>query len=182
VSEYPNTRLFSVLNDAGPDDLEAWPTGRLLSTAARLVEQAWEQQLRKRGLTHAGVIALHSIAAQPMSQREMARACRVTDQTMSRTVDHLVRGGFASRSVDPADERRMRVRITAAGAAEYRRVLELERDDNAAVGDNTASPLSVSDPETLRRLLVELVRAHRGSSAHTTGSTPVADDPSTETG
>lgn len=169
-----------MLNDGGPDDLEAWPTGRLLSTAARLVERAWEQRLRRRGLTHAGVIALHSIAAQPMSQREIARACRVTDQTMSRTVDHLVRGGFATRSVDPDDERRMRVQITDSGAAEYRRVLELERDGPA--GDDATSPVPVSDPATLRRLLIEIVLAHRDMSPHVTGSTHDGESPPPKTG
>ncbi|UYP19097.1 MarR family transcriptional regulator [Rhodococcus sp. Z13] len=145
-----------MLNDSGEDDLDAWPTGRLLSTAARLVEQAWEQTLRQRGLTHAGVIALHAVAQRPLSQREMARACRVTDQTMSRTVDHLVRGGFVTRAVDPDDERRMRVEITPAGLAEYHRALKVERDDTA----DGASPVAVSDPATLRRLLLEIVRAH----------------------
>lgn len=169
-----------MLNDGGPDDLEAWPTGRLLSTAARLVERAWEQRLRRRGLTHAGVIALHSIAAQPMSQREMARACRVTDQTMSRTVDHLVRGGFVTRSVDPEDERRMRVQITDTGVTEYRRVLELERDGLA--GEGAGSPVPVSDPETLRGLLIEIVLAHRDMSPHVTGSTHDGHSRPPETG
>lgn len=145
-----------MLNDGGGDDLDEWPTGRLLSTAARLVEQAWEQSLRRRGLTHAGVIALHAVAHAPLSQRQMARACRVTDQTMSRTVDHLVRGGFLTRTVDPEDERRMRVEITPSGVEAYRRVIELERDD-AADGD---SPVAVSDPAALRRLLLEIVRSH----------------------
>lgn len=171
-----------MLNNGGPDDLGAWPTGRLLSTAARLVERAWEQRLRRRGLTHAGVIALHSIAAQPMSQREMARACRVTDQTMSRTVDHLVRGGFATRSVDPDDERRMRVRITASGLTEYRRVLELEQDGLAGTDEDDASPVQVSDPETLRRLLIEIVLAHRDPSSHQAGSAHRGDGPPPETG
>jgi DNA-binding MarR family transcriptional regulator len=148
-----NRRLFSVLNEQGRDDLGSWPTGRLLSAAARLVEQAWERMLRERGLTHAGLIALHAVAAQPRSQREMARACHVTDQTMSRTVEHLVRGGFVTRKIDPADERRMRVQITPAGLDTYRKVLELERSGaGPAVG--------VSDPEALRRLLLELVRSH----------------------
>ncbi|NCL75799.1 MarR family transcriptional regulator [Rhodococcus sp. YH1] len=134
------------------DDLESWPTGRLLSTAARLVEQAWESTLRAHGLTHAGLVALHTIADGPRSQREIARACRVTDQTMSRTVEHLERSGFATRTVDPADERRMRVRITESGYELYRAMIELERTD--------AQPTAVvSDPATLRSLLIELVRS-----------------------
>lgn len=142
-----------MLNEQERDDLGSWPTGRLLSAAARLVEQAWERMLRERGLTHAGLIALHTVAAQPRSQREMARACHVTDQTMSRTVEHLVCGGFVTRKIDPADERRMRVQITPAGLDTYREVLELERS-------GTGPAVGVSDPEALRRLLLELVRSH----------------------
>ncbi|AUM19191.1 MULTISPECIES: MarR family winged helix-turn-helix transcriptional regulator [Rhodococcus] len=134
------------------DDLESWPTGRLLSTAARLVEQAWESTLRAHGLTHAGLVALHTIADGPRSQREIARACRVTDQTMSRTVEHLERSGLVTRTVDPADERRMRVQITESGNELYRAMIKLERTD--------AQPTAVvSDPGTLRSLLIELVRS-----------------------
>ncbi|MEU5841159.1 MarR family transcriptional regulator [Rhodococcus sp. NPDC047139] len=154
----------------GDDDLDEWPTGRLLSTAARLVEQAWEQSLRQQGLTHAGVIALQAVSRAPCSQRQMARACRVTDQTMSRTVDHLVRGGFVTRTVDPDDERRMRVEITPSGVEAYRRVIEIERDDSSG-GD---SPVAVSDPATLRRLLLEIVRSHR-TAPDTPRSTPGGD-------
>ncbi|MCT7291580.1 hypothetical protein NVV99_11555 [Rhodococcus sp. PAE-6] len=42
------------------------------------------------------------------------------------------------------------------GVDAYRRVIELERDD-ATGGD---SPVAVSDPATLRRLLLEIVRSH----------------------
>lgn len=111
----------------------------------------------------------------------MARTCRVTDQTMSRTVDHLVRGGFATRAVDPDDERRMRVTITAAGATAYRRVLDLERDGLPGADEDAVPPVPVSDPETLRSLLIEIVRAHHDTSPHATGSTQSGDRPSPET-
>ena len=35
------------------DGLDDWPTGRLLSTAARLVEHSWEKVLRSQDMTHA---------------------------------------------------------------------------------------------------------------------------------
>lgn len=96
---------------------------------------------------------------------------------MSRTVDRLVRSGFATRSVDPDDERRMRVQITSAGTDEYRQVLELERDDTPGP---SGSPVAVSDPAALRRMLLELVRAHRDTPRHEERSTRDAGTPPSE--
>jgi hypothetical protein len=45
------------------------------------------------------------------------------------------------------------VQITPAGLDAYREVLELERS-------GTGPTVGVSDPEALRRLLLELVRSH----------------------
>ncbi|QCQ91051.1 MarR family winged helix-turn-helix transcriptional regulator [Rhodococcus sp. SGAir0479] len=136
------------------DGFESWPTGRLLSTAARLVEHAWEEVLREHDVTHAGLIALHTLTSGARSQRDLARACQVTDQTMSRTVERLARGGFVQRETDPADERRVRVTITDAGRDTYAQLLAREQDDAALTA-------VVSDPAGLRRMLVELIRARR---------------------
>lgn len=104
----------------------------------------------------------------------------MTDQTMSRTVDRLVRSGFATRSVDPDDERRMRVQITSAGTEEYRQVLELERDDTSGPSGTAESPVAVSDPAALRRMLLELVRAHRDTPRHEGRSARDAGTPPSE--
>lgn len=140
------------------DGFRSWPTGRLLSTAARLVEHSWEEVLRAHGATHAGLIALHTLTDGPRSQRDMARACRVTDQTMSRTVERLERGGFVTRATDPGDERRQRVSITASGRDTYSRLLALEQDDESLTS-------GVSDPAALRALLIELISARRESGS-----------------
>ncbi|MGW0173537.1 MarR family winged helix-turn-helix transcriptional regulator [Rhodococcus sp. NPDC003322] len=135
-----------------PDGTDTWPTGRLLSTAARLVEQSWESLLRTHDLTHAGLFVLHAVAAAPASQREIARTARVTDQTMSRTLEKLERAGYVTREPDPHDDRRKLVTATEAGLRTYRRLIEVEREDTtltAAVGDVTA----------LRTQLLALVRA-----------------------
>lgn len=58
-------------------DLEQWPTGRLLTTAARLVEHAWNERLVDIGVTHAGVIALGALADQgAMTQASLAQIVR----------------------------------------------------------------------------------------------------------
>jgi len=134
------------------DDLDGWPTGRLLSMAARLVEQAWDQVLREYELSSAGLVVLHVVADGPATQREIAQACRVTDQTASRTVERLERLGYVSRQVDPRDERRRSVANTPQGRRVYEALLERERNDPgliAAIG---------RDEPTLRRMLLQLIR------------------------
>ena len=62
--------------------LEQWPTGRLLTTAARLVEHAWNERLVSIGVTHAGVIALGVLETQgAMTQANLAQLVRVQAQT-----------------------------------------------------------------------------------------------------
>lgn len=134
------------------DDLDGWPTGRLLSMAARLVEQSWEHVLREYDLSSAGLVVLHVVAAGPATQREIAHACRVTDQTASRTIERLERLGYVSRQVDPRDERRKSVTSTPSGRRVYDALLQRERHDPglvAAIGD---------DEPVLRRMLLELIR------------------------
>lgn len=103
----------------GDDDVTTWATGRLLSTAARLVEQRWNEGLAAHGLTHAGFGVLAHLLQQPLSQHEVAARTKVEDQTMSRTLDRLERAGHVDRSPDPADRRRRLVRLTDAGRAAF---------------------------------------------------------------
>ncbi|MCJ0905639.1 MarR family winged helix-turn-helix transcriptional regulator [Rhodococcus sp. ARC_M6] len=134
------------------DGLETWPTGRLLSTAARLLEHSWEKVLRSQDMTHAGLIVLHSIAQAPMSQRDIAKKSRVTDQTMSRTIDRLERAGFVTRGTDPRDERRRLITVTESGLITYQRLLVLEKEDAALT-------VGVGDVSALREQLLRLVRS-----------------------
>jgi len=128
--------------------MEHWPTGRLLSTAARLVEHAWVEALEARGLTHAGMIALHFLDAGPLSQSELARLAKVENQTMSRTIERLERSGFVERRADPSDRRRQIVSRTAAGDAAWASVRSLESEVFPALEDS----------ERMRSGLLEIIR------------------------
>ena len=143
--------------------IESWPTGRLLSTAARLVEQSWHDVLHRHDVTHAGLLALHALTDGPRSQRDIARSCRVTDQTMSRTVERLERSGYVTRDTDPGDERRIRVAVTASGRRLFQRLVDIERDDSSLTA-------GVSDPDRLRGLLVELIRNRTATAPDGDGS------------
>lgn len=114
-----------------PDDphiMASWPTGRLLSTAARLVEHEWLAELDRLGLSYAGLIVLYQLRQGPASQTELARGARVENQTMSRTLARLERQEFIVRQRDARDRRRHVVSRTARGSevAEQARTIERE--------------------------------------------------------
>ena len=110
------------------DGLRDWPTGRLLSTASRLVEHAWLEALTTLGLSHAGLIVLHLLEQGPATQVELASLARVEAQTMSRTIERLERDGFVERRPDAADRRRRVVERTASGAAVFARAHLVEAE------------------------------------------------------
>jgi len=133
--------------DHGP--MAEWPTGRLLSTASRLVEHAWLDALDELGLSHAGLIALHLVGEEPTSQTDLASRARVENQTMSRTLDRLEREGFIARERDPRDRRRHIITRTPAGAKAWESARNLEAN---------VFP-ELKDPEGLRASLLELIHA-----------------------
>lgn len=108
--------------------MAGWPTGRLLSTASRLVEHAWLDALTQLGLSHAGLIVLHLLDAGPTSQVALAGLARVEAQTMSRTIDRLEREGFVERHADAVDRRRRVVERTPSGAEVFARARRVEAE------------------------------------------------------
>jgi MarR family transcriptional regulator, organic hydroperoxide resistance regulator len=129
-----------------------WSLGRLLSMAARLVEHEWNSWLADRDMTHAGLLALHSLRSGPRAQRELAATSMVEEQTMSRVLDRLERAGYVTRDRDAADRRRLVVRRTPAGEQAYLGAV----DADVA---NTIITARLDDPETFRRQLVQLINA-----------------------
>lgn len=109
--------------------MDSWPTGRLLSTAARLVEHSWNEKLVGDGLTHAGVIALDvlSAAEEPMSQSMIAQKVRVQTQTMGKTLSRLEARGYIRRELSPSDRRSQVVSITDIGARVINEAREVDR-------------------------------------------------------
>ncbi|TFD88146.1 MarR family transcriptional regulator [Cryobacterium lactosi] len=129
--------------------MSQWPNGRLLSTAARLVEHAWVDALDSLGLTHAGLIVLHLLGPGAQSQTELARQARVQTQTMSRTLDRLEREGLVARIRDERDARRHLVTRTDAGTAAWQQARTLEAD--------VFPPLE--NAEELRAALLQIITA-----------------------
>jgi DNA-binding MarR family transcriptional regulator len=133
-------------------DVASWPTGRLLSVAARVVEGRFDRFLAERDLSHAGLIALHHLAAGPLAQRQLAHLCRVTDQTMSRTIERLERTGHVTRTTDDNDRRRTLVLITPDGTAALAAARLEERKSEQLLG-------AVDDYDHFRQQLITLITA-----------------------
>lgn len=132
-------------------DIRLWPTGRLLSTAARLVEHAWNEKLDDIGLTHAGVIALDVLAANgPMTQSSLAQIVRVQAQTIGKTLMRLETHGYVIRQRSQADRRSQVVSITVAGTSAREGARDLERSVLAT---------AEVDTDLLRAELQTIVRA-----------------------
>lgn len=133
-------------------DVASWPTGRLLSVAARVVEGRFTEVLARLGLTHAGLITLHHLADGPLAQRELAVLCRVADQTMSRTIERLDRSGHVTRGADTRDRRRTLVEITPAGRDVLAAARREEQESESLLG-------AVDDYDHFRRQLITLIGA-----------------------
>ena len=118
--------------------------------AARLVEQEWNSWLASRGMTHAGLLALHALATGPHTQRELAAASMVEEQTMSRVLDRLERAGYVTRQRDTADRRRLVVRRTATGERAYRGAIDADVANTIVSG-------RLDDPRAFRRELIQLI-------------------------
>jgi DNA-binding MarR family transcriptional regulator len=145
---------------SGADGLDTWSLGRLLSTAARLVEHDWNAWLADRGLTHAGLLALDALEDGALTQRQLAAASRVEEQTMSRVLDRLERTGHVERRRDTVDRRRLVVSLTRSG----RDALDAIKSTDVAdvlVAEHLADPVAFR--EELVRLVIAISPSTSGS-------------------
>jgi DNA-binding MarR family transcriptional regulator len=148
--------------------MDQWPTGRLLSTAARLVEHSWNEKLGAIGLTHAGVIAIEVLNAQgPMTQAQLAQYVRVQAQTMGKTLSRLEAHGHIARVRSTSDRRSHVVSLTERGKEAVAAAVEMERTVLAA---------ATIDPDVLRQELKAVVREL--ASQFGTTATAFAENPS----
>lgn len=131
-------------------DMERWPTSRLLSTAARLVELAWNDKLRPLGLTYPAVLTLDALAsAGPITPGELARSVRVQAQTMGPLLTRLESRGYIRRQPNRFDRRSQLIFITDVG----RTLLEQSHRQ-----ENTVLSAIDLDSAGLREELLAIVR------------------------
>jgi len=131
-------------------DMERWPTSRLLSTAARLVELAWNDRLRPLGLTYPAVLTLDAVAsAGPITPGDLARSVRVQAQTMGPLLTRLESRGFILREPNRFDRRSQLISITDLGLT----LLEQSHRQES----NVLSVINL-DSEGLRQELLAIVQ------------------------
>lgn len=141
--------------------------GPLLGSLLRVASQAMTEQL-VRWLASSGfddVQPAHLAAIQPLWDSPegerltmLARAARITKQSMSALVDHLETTGYVERVDDPDDARASRVRLTSRGRAFGRAVRAfvrgVEADWAARIGARRIDELRTT-LELLRTSLAE---------------------------
>lgn len=140
--------------------MDEWPTGRMLSAVARRIEHDWNTHLAQWGLNHASLPVLFLLLRGPRSQRELARASGVTDQTMSRIVGRLERSSYVERHAHPDDARRHDVVLTDHGRAAL-----MAAGDPRTAEEMSVRGLTPAEVAQLRTLLAAMLAAHPGGPA-----------------
>jgi DNA-binding MarR family transcriptional regulator len=145
------------IDPASPDPAH-WPVGRLLSSASRRVERDWNAHLSAWDLNHASLAVLAHLLRAPMSQRELATASGVTEQTMSRVLARMERTGYVTRSPHDHDRRRHVITITDSGRATFGVASDRELAETMVTRG-----LTPEQAEQLRLLLAVVARPHDSS-------------------
>lgn len=140
--------------DAASRDPRRWPVGRLLSAAARRVEREWNGHLDAWQLNHASLPVLVMLMRGPHTQVELAAACSVTEQTMSRVLARMERTGYVTRTTHATDRRKHAIVITDAG-----RAVAAEAADPVAAEAVATRGLTPGQVVQLRELLAIVARA-----------------------
>lgn len=133
----------------------------LLGSLLRLASQVMAEEHARwlKASEYDDLQPAHSAVFQPLWEHPdgarlttLARASRITKQSMSALVDHLEKRGYVERVADPEDARASLVRLTARGRAFTRAArafaLEIEADWNERIGNR-----SVEDLRTALELL-----------------------------
>ena len=83
------------------------------------------------------------------NQRNLAKDLRIEGATLTRHLDRMERDGLIVRTRDPGDRRQIRVTLTPAGRALYRRLKAAAQK----TGQRAIDGLSEEDQANLRRIL-----------------------------
>jgi len=135
--------------------------GPLLGALLRLASQAMTERFNRwiESSEFAGIQPAHSAAIQPLWEAHdgaritaLARASRITKQSMSALIADLEAAGYVERVDDPDDARASRVRLTAHGRAYGRAVRAFAR----SIESEWAEQIGAQRVEELRATLLLL--------------------------
>ncbi|MFI4987469.1 MAG: MarR family winged helix-turn-helix transcriptional regulator [Alphaproteobacteria bacterium] len=133
----------------------------LVTLTSRLFARALHARLVPHGVAPGQLPVLQRLwSGDGLTQAELARAVRVEQPTMARTLDRMARDGLIERVPSKEDRRAFNVRLTARGRA-LRRAVEGEA---AALDRAALASLKRSEREVLSRGVVQ-VAASLGEAA-----------------
>jgi MarR family transcriptional regulator, transcriptional regulator for hemolysin len=147
------------------------PVGLRLTTAARVVERAFEQVLAAAdGSLPVWLILLNLKVRRPDNQRELAEAVGIREATLTHHLTALENRGLIARTRDAANRRVQVVALTPAGDAAFLRL----REAAMAFDARLRSGMTQTDLTSLAELLDRL-------TANVSGSGPTAASRGSET-
>jgi len=136
----------------------------LLARASHLISAEFHVVVRRARLPVLQWRVMAVLAdGQSTSIGEVAAIVLTPQSTLTRVAERMVRGGLLLRAPDAADRRITRIRLTAAGLALARKLVQQAGEHEAAV----LATVSAADAATLKRILRCLVERRRAP--------PVAD-------
>ncbi|MET7327290.1 MarR family transcriptional regulator [Nonomuraea sp. NPDC005650] len=146
-----------------PDlDLTAMGVFGRLAQVMRVLEPRVDRVLTERGLRQGefDVLAALRRAGPPYTliPSELSAVLMMSRAGMTNRLDRLEAAGLVERSLDPADRRSFRVRLTEEGL----RVIDETLTEHAANLARLASPLTPEDTEALAAILRKLLEGPLG--------------------
>lgn len=143
------------MSDAAADetadilDLGRWLPARC-SVIANRVSACLETMYGERfGLSVPGWRIMANLGRYaPLSAKEVTERTAMNHVQVTRAVDQMEAVGLVSRKADPADRRRVELRLTRRGIAAYREIVPLARAIEAALLDG----LTAAERDMLDRL------------------------------
>jgi MarR family transcriptional regulator for hemolysin len=131
----------------------AEPIGRAVSSAAKVLNRAFTDQLAEAGGSqHVWLILLALKQQRRRAQQEIAAAVGIEGPTLTHHLDRLEKAGLIERARDPEDRRAVRVELTTAGNELFHRLAAAA----LAFDERLRAGLSDEDIDTCRRVLARL--------------------------
>lgn len=154
-------RLLEQWHQERPD-VDVSPIGVVgrVSRAARTLERGLQKEYSRHGLQswEFDILATLRRSGPPyeLTAGALASSSMVTSGAITNRIDRLVARGLASRAVDPANRRTVRIGLTPEGRRLVDEVLPLHVANEAAL----LEPLSDAEQRQLAGLLRKLLAAH----------------------
>ncbi len=116
---------------------------------------------------------LRAVAAEQPTVSRLAELLGVTKQGASRLADDMVNLGYLERNEDPADRRRTRLRLSAAGERIRARALA----ESHAIEDELRQRFGNTKVRHLRALLTDFIEHHGGADELAAQRSRAPDEP-----